>query len=281
MGLVEIIKSKEKVHNAGRDLKYLLCEKEGADKLIISFPGFNTKTGAFRYRYVRTLKDVNAHRLFLLDEFGTRGCYLIGKDRDFSIETTVMSLINTIVKKYNIKIENVILQGSSKGGWIALYYGIKYRFGHVIVGGPQTKMGDFLIYEVEIVPDEKIHFFSKVLVADYIAGGHGKEDIEYLDSLLFNLLYDSPENFPEIYIHVGKGDFHFERHILPFTEELDKNHIKYHLDIEDYDEHNDLAFYYPDYLLRTLQHIDYKLYEEIPDKNLNKDNNQTNYDVSK
>ena len=262
MGFVEIIKSKEKVHKAGRDLKYLLCEKEGADKLIISFPGFNTKTGAFKYRYVRTLKDVNAHRLFLLDEFGTRGCYLIGKNRDFSIETTVMSLINTIVKKYNIKIENVILQGSSKGGWIALYYGIKYRFGHVIAGGPQTKMGDFLIYDVEIVPDEKIHFFSKVLVADYIAGGHKKEDIEYLDSLLFNLLYDSPENFPEIYIHVGKGDFHFERHILPFTEELDKNHIKYELNIEEYTEHDDLEKYYPKYLIKTLKSIDSTLVDD-------------------
>lgn len=259
MGLVEIIKSKEDVHKAGRDLKYLFCEKKGSDKLIVTFPGFNTETGAFRYRYVRTLKDVNAHRLFLLDEFGTRGCYLLGENRNFSVETAVMSLINTIVKKYDIKIENVIMQGSSKGGWMALYFGIKYRFGHVIAGGPQTKMGDFLIHDVEIVPGEEIHFFSKVKVADYIAGGHEKEDIKYLDSLLFNLIYDSPENFPDIYIHVGKGDFHFERHITPFTQELDKNHIKYQLNIENYVEHNDLEFFYPAYLLKTLKSIDKRL----------------------
>jgi hypothetical protein len=273
MGLIETIKRNEQVHNAGRDLKYLLCEKEGSDKLIVSFPGFNTETGAFRYRYVRTLNEVNAHKLFLLDEFGTRGCYLLGKNRDFSVETTVMSLLNTIMKKYNIKIENVIMQGSSKGGWMALYYGIKYRFGYVIAGGPQTKMGDFLMHDTEIVPDEEIHFFSKVLVADYIAGGHEKEDIEYLDNLLFDLLYYSPENFPKIYIHVGKGDFHLEKHILPFTDELDKDHIKYRLDIEEYDEHNDLAYYYPEYLLKTLNGIDKKLItiieEEIPLKTKN------------
>lgn len=259
MGLVEIIKSTEKVHKAGKDIKYLFCEKKGSDKLIVTFPGFNSEVGAFRYRYVRTLKDVNAHRLFFLDEFGTRGCYLLGKNRDFSIETSVMSVINSIAKKYDIKIENIILQGSSKGGWMALYYGIKYRFGHVIAGGPQTKMGDFLMHDVKIVPGEELHFFSKVKVADFIAGGHEKEDLEYLDNLLFNLLYDSPDNFPDIHIHVGKGDFHYEIHILPFIEELDKNHIKYQLDIEEYEEHNDLAFYYPKYLLKTLKSIDNKL----------------------
>jgi hypothetical protein len=262
MGLVEIIKSNEKVHKAGRDLKYLFCEKEGSDKLIVTFPGFNTETGAFRYRYVRTLKDVNAHRLFLLDEFGTRGCYLLGANRDFSVETAVISLIITIIKKYEIKIENVIIQGSSKGGWMALYYGIKYRFGHVIAGGPQTKMGDFLMYDVEVIPNKEIHFFSKVKVADYIAGGHEKEDIEYLDSLLFDLLYDSPENFPDINIHIGKGDFHYERHILPFIEELDKNHIKYELNIEEYTEHDDLEIYYPEYLIKTLKSIDSTLVED-------------------
>jgi hypothetical protein len=259
MRLVDIIRRKEQVHKAGRDLKYLFCEKDGSDKLIITFPGFNTETGAFRYRYVRTLKDVNAHKLFLLDEFGTRGCYLIGENRDFSVETAVMSLINTIIRKYDIKIENVIMQGSSKGGWMALYYGIKYRFGHVIAGGPQTRMGDFLVHDVEIVPGEEIHFFSKVKVADFIAGGHEKEDLEYLDNLLFDLLYDSPDNFPDIYLHIGKGDFHFERHITPLIDELDKFHIKYQLDIGEYYEHNDLEIYYPDYLLKTLKSIDEKI----------------------
>ena len=258
MGLVEIIKSEEKVHKAGKNIKYLFCERKGSEKLIVTFPGF-TNSGTFKYRYVRTLKDVKAHRLFLLDEFGRRGCYLLGQNRDFSVETAVMSLIITIVKKYNIKIEDVILQGSSKGGWMALYYAIKYRFGHVIAGGPQTKIGDFLMHEVEIIPDEELHFFSKVRVADYIAGGHEEEDIDYLDNLLFDLLYDSPENFPDIHIHVGKGDFHYDKHITPFLNELDKNNINYQLDVEEYDDHNDLAIYYPKYLLKTLKSIDRKL----------------------
>lgn len=263
MGFADYIKANEEVHKAGSEVKYLFCEKEGADKLIVTFPGF-TNSGKFKYRYVRTLQDVNAHRLFLLDEFGVRGCYLLGHHRNFKIETVVMSLITSILKKYGLKIDDVILQGSSKGGWMALYYGIKYRFGYVIAGGPQTKMGDFLIKEdVEIQPDEKIHVFSKVRVADYIAGGHEPGDLTYLNNLLYEQLYQDPEDFPMIYIHVGKGDSHFENHIKPFVTHLDNNNIKYELDIQEYHEHNDLGIFYPEFLLETLKTIDDKL---IPPK---------------
>ena len=75
--ITKIIQNNEKVHKAEEDIKYLFCEKYGSDKLIITFPGFSD-AGNFRYRYIRTLKDVNAHRLFILDDFGFRGCYLLG-----------------------------------------------------------------------------------------------------------------------------------------------------------------------------------------------------------
>lgn len=259
MGFADYIKANEKVHKAGAEVKYLFCEKKGANKLIITFPGF-TNSGKFKYRYVRTLQDVNAHRLFLLDEFGVRGCYLIGHNRNFKIETVVMSLITSILKKYDLKIDDVILQGSSKGGWMALYYGIKYRFGHVIAGGPQTKMGDFLIKENdEIKPDDQIHPFSKIRVADYIAGDHKKEDMIYLNNLLYDQIYKSPEDFPMIYIHVGNGDSHFDNHIKPFLYILDKNNIEFELDVQEYQDHNDLGIHYPIFLLNILKSIDPKL----------------------
>lgn len=259
MGFAEYIKANEKVYEAGAEIKYLFCEKKGSDKLIVTFPGF-TNSGKFKYRYVRTLKNINAHRLFLLDEFGTRGCYLVGHNRDFKIETVVISLIHSILKKYNLTIDDVILQGSSKGGWMALYYGIKYRFGYVIAGGPQTKMGDFLIKEdIQPMPDDQIHSFSKIRVADYIAGGHGEEDLKYLNNLLYEQLNINPEDFPKIHIHVGNGDSHFENHIKPFTHYLDQKNIKYELDVEEYHDHNDLGVYYPKFLHKTLRTIDEKI----------------------
>jgi len=248
--MTEIIKNNEQVHKAEKEIKYLFFEGEDSDKLIVTFPGF-TNAGRFEYRYVRTLKDVNAHRIFVLDNFGFRGCYLIGQNRDFSVQKAVMSLINTYLEKYDLKMENVILHGSSKGGWMALYYGIKYGFGHVITGGPQIRLGDFLVHN---------EFDTSLLkVADFISGGHEEDDVEYLNSLLYDLL-SSSEKFPHIYIHVGEGDFHYEKHIKPFINELDKRNIDYQLDIQEYEIHNALALYYPEYLLETISNIDNKMF---------------------
>ena len=201
------------------------------------------------------MKDVNAHRLFILDDFGFRGCYLLGENRHFSVEKAVISLINTILKEYNIKKEDVILHGSSKGGWIALYYGIKYGFGYVIAGGPQTKIGNFLI--------EHEFDTSIVKVADHIAGGHEEEDKEYLNNLLYNLVNPTIKNYPKIYMHIGRGDFHYPKHIKPFLKELDSYNVKYELDVEEYDAHSALEWYYPEFLLETLNSIDNSLLDQV------------------
>ena len=60
------------------------------------------------------------------------------------IETSVVSLISNIMHENNILFKNVISVGSSKGGTAALYYGMKYNYGNIIVGAPQYKIGTYL-----------------------------------------------------------------------------------------------------------------------------------------
>lgn len=57
----------------------------------------------------------------------------------------------SIVAKYQVKLNNVITVGSSKGGYAALYYALKYGFGHAIAGGPQVKLGDFYTIKARIL----------------------------------------------------------------------------------------------------------------------------------
>ena len=50
------------------------------------------------YNYNRTLKNIKANKLFILDDFGTdsRGIYYLGKDGKFEIEQIVIELISKI-----------------------------------------------------------------------------------------------------------------------------------------------------------------------------------------
>lgn len=247
MGIKEYIEQNEKLFTIGKmPIKYIFCDGNNSDKLIVTFPGFSSPKNPPKYNYIRTLSDCNCHRLYILDDYGPRGSYLIGKNRNQSIEESVMALILTICAKYNINSKNVILQGSSKGGYIALYYGIKYEFGNVITGAPQINLGNYLLY---VAPE----------VAKYIAGGTEKEDIMYLNSFLYDYLNDESIEFPKIFIHVGKGDHHYKGHIIPFLSRLKDKGINYEINVKEYFSHNSIGYYYPEYLLKTLHNIDNKI----------------------
>lgn len=54
----------------------------------------------------------------------------------------------------------------------------------------------------------------------------------------------------------------YHKHILPFIKELDDLNISYHLDVQEYDEHNTLALF-PEYLFESLKSIDSSLVNDI------------------
>jgi len=241
MGL-DTINSNENVYNGRKDIKYIFYEEESSNKLIVTFPGFSSKDKPPAYEHINTLNECKCHKLFILDDYGPRGSYLMGENRDHSIEESVVSLIFSLCEKHGIKKENIISQGNSKGGYCALYFGIKYNFGSVIAGIPQTCLGNYLL---KVIPE----------VAEYIAGGNDEEDRIYLNSLLYSQV-DISKKFPEIYIHAGEGDHYYPEHVIPFLEKLDNKGIKYELDLRNYSSHTSIGLYYPGYLLKTLSTID-------------------------
>ncbi len=251
MGISDEIKRNERIYNGVKDIKYLFYEGKNTDKLILTFPGFSSLGNPPAYNYIRTLKDSNTHKLFILDDHGPRGSYLIGQNRDNSIELSVMSLLSNLCQEYDIKHENIISQGSSKGGTCALYFGIKYGFGYAIAGGPQIRVGTYLSHAA---PD----------VLDFIAGGRGKEDILHLDNILYDMLKIPFKKFPKIFIHVGRGDHHYHGHILPFLNKLDEKGLEYEMNISNYHSHTSLGHYYPDYLITTLNSIDKSIIDPKP-----------------
>ncbi|MCM3241335.1 hypothetical protein M3598_01135 [Cytobacillus oceanisediminis] len=238
--------SNEKVFHGARKIKYLLKENKDSDKLVVVFSGFGPKGIKPKYNYIRTLQTLNVNKLFILDEYGERGCYYLGENRVFDVESSVVSLITFIANQNYISHSNIICCGSSKGGYAALYFGIKYGFGHVIAGAPQTKLGNYLFYAKEHP------------TLSYIAGDNSVESVYYLDKLLYDIVLNT-RKIPEITIHVGSGDHHYKGHVLPFVDHLKTINFNCEVDIKDYSDHGDVRHY------QSLL-ID-KLIEKIPSLN--------------
>lgn len=245
----------EKNFNSKRNVKYIYEENANSDFLIIIFSAFSPKGQPPMYNYIKTLNGVDCNKLFILDDFGSIGSYYLSfEENNNYIEESVMGLINSICVKDNIHKNNIITVGSSKGGFSALYYAIKYKFGYTIAGSPQIFVGKYL---------------KSAKQYDVIDNFLDQTTEEVLNSSLINL--NSYEEFPQIYIHVGKEEQHHYEHVNYF---VDKFRIK-ELDLGDYNTHRLVSLYFPQYLTNTLSKILGKPY--IKDIIYYKNENDNNY----
>jgi hypothetical protein len=232
----------EKIFHSTVNLTYYFERHEESEFLIVVFSAMNPEN-QFAYNYIQTLEHLKCNKLFILDSFGKQGCYYLGNNRDFSVETSVASLINYISRQCNVRMENIITVGSSKGGFAALYFGIKYNYGYIISGGPQTKLGDFLIDHLK-----------NYEVTKYIAGDCSGEDKLYLNNIMYNIINDMVIQ-PNIFIHVGKGDYSYKNQVIPLINAFNDKKIKYSLDLQNYLRHDDLRQYFPPYIAKVISGI--------------------------
>lgn len=236
----------EKIFQGERNVKYLF-QKHESNNLVVIFSGFSKRNDIPRYNYIRSLLRIKANRLYILDDYGyepLRGAYYLCENKDFSIERSVIELISSIQETVGASPSDVILAGSSKGGYASLYFGIKYGFGAVVSGAPQTLLGNYLCNEIP----------NNQPVAEFIAGGASHSHIQYLNNLLPNVIQNA-ENFPELYLHIGTGEPHYKNHFLPLLSMLHEREVNPTLDLADYSEHNGLSQFFPPYLVSMLGEI--------------------------
>jgi hypothetical protein len=231
----------EKIYEGERKVRYLFqkAQNSNKDKLIIVFSAFSPTGMPPAFNYIRTLTGFDCNKLFILDDFGVRGSYYLSLGNDSSIENSVMQLINKVLKEQGIQKNNVITTGSSKGGFAALYYCIKYKFGHVIAGSPQVFIVDYL---------KSAKAFD---VLDFLLNKTNEDD---LNNKLINEVLNT-QSFPKVYIHLGEREEHYFNHVKPLIKYLEEKEVQYTLDLGDYDSHADVKFYFPDFLKNTISKI--------------------------
>lgn len=234
--------------NGEHKIKYLFHKGNYApEKLIIVFSAFPPEGKLPNYQYIKCFSEMDCNKLYILDTYGPNkseggSCYYLGKDRNFTVEKVTVELIEKILLENEINKENVISVGTSKGGWASLYFTIKYGFGTAIAGAPQYYLGNFL------------NTSGNKKYLKYIAGGDTKEDVEYLNSLLPNLVKNS-EELPNLYLHIGSGEFHYKDHVKHMIDDLEKREVTYNLDIPDYNSHGDVGKYFIPFLVPTIEEL--------------------------
>lgn len=196
----------EHVFKSKKDINYMFYPNKDSKYLVIVFSGYSIHPEIkAMYNYVKSIEDINVNKLFILDNYGydQRGCWYLGENLDFNVEYSVNELINYIRSEYNIDSENIISSGSSKGGFASVYYGIKYKFGNIIVGAPQVLLYNYICN------------FKNILNS---MEGLEVDNKEILNNIIMELDICEYTNF---YIYCGKQDGHLKEHVLPLLKKID------------------------------------------------------------
>lgn len=126
-------------------VKYLFIpSKKESKTLIVGFSGFAGHHVKGKYNYIRTLMNVNANKLFLLDDMGFEnvGSYYLGEHCKIWRAQMIPQIVAKV--KTQINARKVICIGSSKGASAALIYGNICGANDIIIGSPQYHIADYL-----------------------------------------------------------------------------------------------------------------------------------------
>lgn len=236
-------------------LKYVyLAPVEPSDKLIVCFQAFQRVP---IYNYLRPLNDINAHRLYIKDGYGsdemTHASLYLNENNPIPVADLVQQIISEYVVKLKIAQENTIFIGCSQGGYAALYHGYLYGAAHIIAGEPPIFLGKF----EALVGMSSMTVEDVTKVFETIAGQTTNDRLrEYANHLLFNLITESTAPYPRVRIYKGNNEDHNEEHLYPFLEWIKNNSIpSVYVDQGNFYAHRELAKYYPPYLKDTLNKI--------------------------
>lgn len=212
----------ESIFCSTKNIKYIFKESNcKSNKLLVVFSGYATENEAL-YNYIRQTDSYDVNKLYILDDYGDIGigCYYIGENKSYDIEVSIMSLITYYMNKLDIKLSNVISMGRSKGGAVALYFGMKYNFGNILAGAFQFNVGSFLNRRM------KSNFRKNIL--HYISGETTDDGVEYCDNIYRKVTNHITTN--NIQLHIVEHD-PYNKFLYEIIEIFNQENIRYNLDI--------------------------------------------------
>ncbi len=174
--------------------------KQDRRHLLIVFSGFATA-----YDFMgNTASGCRSNILWIKDSFDNNYSYYLCKKMNFSIEESVIALIESIRINLSLNKSQCTLLGFSKGGSAALYYGLKYDYKNIISSCPQVNIGSYVSQ----------HWKKS---SNYMIGNSNiQEKIATLDSLLPDLLASNRIRESNIYLISSPDDIQYDSEIKPY-----------------------------------------------------------------
>lgn len=165
------------------------CRKDCAHLLVL-FNGY--RHGG--WEYANSINFFKCSVLMIADIFQDgQSCYL-GKNGTFEFSDAVAGLIHAVLDSLMLRPQDCTLIGPSKGGFAALYIGLKYNFKNIVAPAFVGHIGSWM---TSYVPD----------IAKHVMGeGYSEETVARYDSLLTGLIDQDSNTDKNIYVFLSEAD---------------------------------------------------------------------------
>lgn len=248
--LAIITKQKNYRFDSQTNIHYLE-EQNNSEILLVIFSSCTRKGIKARYNYMKTLERFKTDKLFILDDYGydSRGVYYLGKDMVFSIEEAVEQLISDKIQKKEY--QKIIFIGSSKGGYAAINFGLRFPKSTLLLGAPQYKLGEFLTDS-----SNKLNETFLYITGNDIAEAEN-DKLKILDNHLLDVInkYQNNASSINIYIQYSDKEHTYEEHIQDLLKDLKKRNYVVNEEVNHYENHSDISLYFPNFLLKNIETI--------------------------
>lgn len=127
-----------------------------------------------------------------------------------------------------------------RGGTAAIYYGLKLDADKIIAGAPQYYIGDYLNTE------------KHRNILNGMMGKITEESIHTLNTVVSDMIFEKRGSDVSIILHYSKVEHTYSEHIRFLVAELEKYGYNVEKDEKDYENHSDVALYFPQLLKRKI-----------------------------
>lgn len=241
--VVQPLAEHEFISGGGQSLRYMFFRCRKSDILAIGFQA--CYDGGARYNYVRTIKECGVNRLFIKDDFGPNHCgdYYLGCDGTYSVENAVFELIDYYIAL--VKPKKIVFFGSSKGGYAAINFGLRYPNSRIVVAAPQYYLGTYLD-----------NYKWKSNLEEILGEPVSADNKHRLDNRLREKIFsDEFSKTQTVYIHYSDQEHTYKDHIADLVSDLNKVGISINRNIGKYTVHGELKYYFPSYLSESINQI--------------------------
>ena len=127
---------------------------------------------------------------------------------------------------------------SSKGGYAALNFGLRYKNTDIIVAAPQYYLADYL-------DSDKFRGILDDILGEEVT----TEKKVWLNMRLKTMIeHDQYKHSQRIFIHYSTQEHTYKEHVMDLLNELKCKDIPVQEDVGTYQVHSDLKYYFPNYI---------------------------------